>query len=85
MILVILLGEARGPIFVYLADTLAHGRPGPGAAPFGEDLTVVVVGGGERQPVCRMRFRLRYFGAFPFPVGGFGRGPGRDLFTALLL
>ena len=39
----ILLGEARGPIFV--ADTLA------GAAPFGEDLTVVVVGGDERQPV----------------------------------
>ena len=28
-----------------IADTLA------GAAPFGEDLTVVVVGGGERQPV----------------------------------
>jgi hypothetical protein len=41
---VILLGEARGPRFC-IADTLA------GAAPFGEDLTVVVVGGEERQPV----------------------------------
>ena len=40
----ILLGKARRPVFV-IADTLA------GAAPFGEDLTVVVVGGEERQPV----------------------------------
>ena len=38
------MGEARRPVFV-IADTLA------GAAPFGEDLTVVVVGGEERQPV----------------------------------
>ena len=42
----ILLGEARRPRACFcIADTLA------GAAPFGEDLTVVVVGGGERQPV----------------------------------
>ena len=42
----ILLGEARRPrAYFCIADTLA------GAAPFGEDLTVVVVGGGERQPV----------------------------------
>ena len=42
----ILLGEARGARACFcIADTLA------GAAPFGEDLTVVVVGGGERQPV----------------------------------
>jgi hypothetical protein len=41
---VILLCKARRPVFV-IADTLA------GAAPFGEGLTVVVVGGEERQPV----------------------------------
>ena len=42
----ILLGKARRPVFV-IADTLA------GAAPFGEDLTVVVVGGEERVCVCK--------------------------------
>ena len=42
----ILLVEARGPRACFcIADTLT------GAVPFEEDLTVVVVGGEERQPV----------------------------------
>ena len=42
-----------------MADTLA------GAAPFGEDLTVVVVGGGERQPVPYPLESIRRKAAFP--------------------
>ena len=51
-----------------IADTLA------GAAPFGEDLTVVVVGGGERQPVPYPLESIRRKAAFPaLPMAFSGR------------
>ena len=54
----ILLGEARGLVFV-------SRHVGRRRAPFGEDLTVVVVGGDERQPVSNPLEPVRRKAAVP--------------------
>ena len=51
--------------YFFIADTKGSSDTLAGAAPFGEDLTVVVVGGGERQPVPYPLESIRRKAAFP--------------------